>query len=74
MNILWVITSIIIITGSLRNKNNDLLIFQNDKINNLLKPILIKIGYNLIYIFSICQIQYNKFLKKIEPNIVSLKK
>jgi hypothetical protein len=45
-------------------------VYLKDKIS----PILIKLGYNLLYGFSVCQIQVNKMKKMLVPHIENVKK
>lgn len=37
-------------------------------------PVIIKLGYNLLYGFSVCQIQMNKIINMIVPHVKRLKK
>jgi len=47
-----------------------------EKINNQkekLNGIMIKIGYNLVYYFSLCQIQYNRIKNVVSPKLIIIR-
>jgi len=52
---------IILVLFDFRDKenNNELIVYLKDKLTN----ISIKIGYNLIYLYSVCQIKFNKYIQ-----------
>lgn len=37
-------------------------------------PVIIKLGYNLVYVFSVCQIQMNKMINMLVPYVKNVKK
>jgi len=39
-----------------------------------IEPVIIKLGYNLLYGFSVCQIQMNKMINMLVPHVKRLKK
>lgn len=49
-------------------------IYVNSVIKNKLTPYVINIGYNLLYLFSVSQIQINKVVKLINPYVKKVTK
>ena len=79
MSFYWKILLLIVIFEAIKNNSININLLINyeiymaqltENIKNLkerLTPLLIKIGYNLLYSFSVCQIEFNKIKNIIEP-------
>jgi hypothetical protein len=51
-----------------KENNNELVVYLKDKLTNL----SIKIGYNLIYLYSVCQIKFNKSIQFVSLPLINV--
>ena len=77
---MYIFASLLLLTVTFTAMNNDLHIYIGNiiekfqSLNVETSPLAIKLGYNLLHGFSICQIQFNKIINMLVPYVKQFKK